>query len=69
MSKFKVGDIVKYKASFLQSAGMYTNVPVDGKVKATRDSIVYVTWCDRNQVTPVQASNIMLESDPDYSSM
>jgi hypothetical protein len=72
---FKVGDIVKHKASFLKSCGWYTNVPVNGKVVAIEDparlgiGCVQVDWSDGSASRPIRESDILLAKDPDYSGM
>ena len=70
---FKVGDIVKHKASFLKSTGWYTNVPTNGEVKATTLSgeYVHIQWCNRpsNELAAIRVCNIMFAKDPDYSGM
>jgi hypothetical protein len=70
---FKVGDIVKHKASFLQSLQWYTNVPKDGLVTAIRKSaadrsILTVRWSDGHE-TNILDVNVMLASKPDYTGM
>lgn len=64
--EFKVGDIVKHKASFLRSTGWYTSVPRDGIVRRTEDemmmhSCVAVQWCDSDNEAgvPINKANIM----------
>jgi hypothetical protein len=69
MSNFKPGDIVKYKAVFLQNIGWYTNVPKDGRVEKANGSIVYVFWCEATEATPVNAANIMPTDKPDYTGL
>jgi len=70
MCAFKVGDIVKHKASFLKSIGWYTGVPRDGKVVKVSESVVSVMWAGEwKGPTNILPCNIMLASSPDYSGM
>ena len=75
MSKFKVGDIVKHKASFLKNIGWITNVPVDGKVVRVEKPDAYsvdcvqVHWSDGSWSSPIREEHILLASEPDTSGM
>lgn len=75
MCAFKVGDIVKHKASFLKSVGWYTNVPVNGKVVKVESPAmlgmpcVQVDWGDGSASRPIRESDILPASSPDYSGM
>lgn len=65
---FVVGDLVKYKASFLQSVQMYTNVPKDGIITdITYGMLVKVQWCNSDFPEDINEFNIMHVSEPDYS--
>lgn len=67
---FSVGDIVKHKASFLQSIQMYTNVPKNGIIThVSRGMLVKVRWCDSVTDESINEFNIMHASEPDYSGM
>lgn len=64
---FHVGDIVRYRAAFLQSIGWYTNVPVDGKVmRNLAEPFVEVVWSDGQKRT-VHEGNLIKRGRPDYS--
>lgn len=64
---FKVGDIVKHKAKFLQSIGWYTNVPKNGKVTAVNGDFITVDWNEYDAPNRIHAANIMHGKKPDYS--
>lgn len=69
--ELQVGDLVKYTAKFMQSTGMYTGGPIDGKVVADGgsmgDQFVQVHWNDRDEPVMVNVANIMLKHKPDYT--
>lgn len=69
---FKVGDIVKHKASFLKSIGWYTDVPKNGVVEKVEPfgskQVLFVLWSDGNRIS-ITDDNVMLASKPDYSGM
>lgn len=67
--ELQVGDLVKYTAKFMQSTGMYTGGPIDGKVVAPgmNERFVQVQWNDRDDPVQVNVANIMLKSKPDYT--
>jgi hypothetical protein len=68
-TEFKVGDVVKFKASFLQSVQWYTDVPMNGVVKELlKYGNVLVAWCDGYE-SGVHPKNIMLNGKPDYSGL
>ena len=69
MAIFKVGDVVKHKAKFLQSIQWYTDVPKDGIVRGHNNSgYPKVQWCDDDcEAGVVIHPDIMLASEPDYS--
>ena len=64
---FQVGDIVVFSRAFLQSAGWYTGVPIDGRVEGfeTVGSTVYlrVRWCDQEEDKRVLPANVILASE------
>jgi hypothetical protein len=73
---FKVGDIVKHKASFLKSIGWYTGVPRDGMVMEVTSHFgeggdtLKVMWAGEwKGPTSILPCNVMLASEPDYSGM
>ena len=69
-NEFRKYDLVKYKASFLQSVGWYTDIPRHGTVtEVCNENYVMVEWYDRDYDTMVNVSNIMLLGKPDYSGM
>lgn len=70
-STFQVGDIVKYRAKFLQSVGWYTDVPINGRVEAINDRMQMpsVLWSDRDEPILVHPANIQLASKPDTSGL
>ena len=75
---FKVGDIVKHKASFLKSIGWYTGVPVNGEVVSSKHNddtqldsgYISVMWAGEwKGPTTILACNVMLAKDSDTSGM
>lgn len=72
---FKVGDIVKHKASFLRSIGWYFDVPINGKViSLNKNNWPKVFWNTEEELsdedgTLINPVNIMMAKDPDYSGM
>lgn len=54
----KPGDLVQHTASFLRSAGWYTNVPRDGKVLEVDGDFATVHWHDREEPSRIRLSNI-----------
>lgn len=69
MTEFKVGDLVKHRAAFLQSVGWYTDVPTDGKVITVNDRTLRVAWCDSDRLTTILKTNVLLAGKPDLSGL
>ena len=71
-TQFNVGDIVRYKASFLRSVGWYTNVPDRGEVVSTKSTIkslelIKVKWPGDAQPMSILSSNLVLAGRLDPS--
>ncbi len=68
--KFKKGDIVKHKASFLRSCAWYTNVPINGLVTGYNDmGMPMVVWNDQSdeESHAIREDVILLWKDLDPS--
>lgn len=69
---FRVGDVVKHTAAFLESVGWVTDVPIDGKVVElvpVGDTLfTRIEWSGgAPQPKLIHPKNIMLKGQPDYS--
>ena len=63
--KFRVGDIVRHKSSFLHSVGWYTNVPKNGRVTSIEPhfgpnncGLLHVEWNDYLDPCGILACNV-----------
>lgn len=63
IAKFKPGDIVCHKATFLRSICWFTDVPINGRVESICDPYVKVQWCDRGEAILINPANIILYSE------
>jgi hypothetical protein len=68
-ASFQPGDVVKYKASFLQSVGWHTGVPKNGKVVGVAEGLGFpiVDFADGGEPRPVNPANLQMAGKPDYS--